>query len=44
MASRCIDALNELDAISDKIFYKYSKVRKSDRNSVFITYALVMTI
>ncbi|XP_032232183.2 uncharacterized protein LOC5507581 [Nematostella vectensis] len=25
MASRCIEALNELDQISDKIFYKYSK-------------------
>lgn len=26
MASRCINALNELDAVSDKVFYKYSKV------------------
>ncbi|KAK3743899.1 hypothetical protein QZH41_000500 [Actinostola sp. cb2023] len=27
MATRCIEALNELDAISEKIFYKYSKSR-----------------
>ena len=27
MASRCINTLNDLDKISDRIFYKHSKVK-----------------
>lgn len=27
MASRCISTLNELDKISDKIYFKHSKVK-----------------